>query len=72
MYNVIYELERSWRMYILMEGIFTLIDKYPVILMIFQEFPVREEKGYVLLEIMSKIAEELCLGNQKISCQWTH
>ena len=56
MYNVIYELERSWRMYILMEGIFTLIDKYPVILMIFQEFPVKEEKGYVLLEIVSKIA----------------
>lgn len=30
MYNVIYELERNWRMYILLEGILILVDKYPV------------------------------------------
>lgn len=30
MFNMIYDLERNWRMYILLEGIFLMVDKYPV------------------------------------------
>ena len=72
MFNIIYDLERNWRMYILLEGVFMIVDKYPVWYFVIKEFAIREEKGYVLLDIVSKIAEELCLGNQKISCQWVN
>lgn len=40
--------------------------------MLFKEFPIKEDKGYVLMEIVSRIAEELCLCNHKIPCQWVN